>query len=424
MGEMSSSSTRGRTRRFAEVDARNSQVGNRKRGTSRQVIRTAFGFTVSAGALLALLRPAEAGRGVHVEAVDNYANQAPAWGPLYNSISDANGLLNSLVYWSSNPVGYVWNASVFDNNVITSNFHDNDITSQGDQDHLFFDKQGVAFSYFSGHGETSQGSTQANIYWSEQLCTHNIQCMGGAGFVSATGQRFPIPGLLQPSPGRHIWGLHIHVQEPRNQNEQQLERTQRGSTQRQGALRRRSRTLGESQFSGGWIGAGTNGGTNFVGLAISGASYSLRQSELFAAFAGVHLIGTVFTHGGDAINHAFRGYYFGVGYANPLSSVADAWRNSMNSLGAASDCGNYSATFSSNPFGPVNPVIYGGGLGHSGCGGHQVLALGATAAEAMAFLQEDWYDMAPDYKDARGNAYYATYYTCNYDCLAWPFDIP
>lgn len=161
-------------------------------------------------------------------------------------------MLNSLVYWSSNPVGYVWNASVFDNNVITSNFHDNDITSQGDQDHLFFDKQGVAFSYFSGHGETSQGSTQANIYWSEQLCTHNIQCMGGPGSYPLPANGSQYPGFCNRLPG-DTFGACTYTFKNReikmNNNWSGPNAAVRNARAPYGAGRVR---WGESQFSGGW----------------------------------------------------------------------------------------------------------------------------------------------------------------------------
>jgi len=169
---------------------------------------------------------------------------------------------------------------------------------------------------------------------------------------------------------------------------------------------------GESPQAGGWAGAGTNGGTNVVVLDIShGVLPTFWYPTFQNANAGVHLILTLMTAGGDTANVAQRGETFASFYrANPRASVAQSWKDTMKSLPAnlGRPC----------PGG-------GGGRGFNGCGCHIAVGMDSTQANADVSLRENWVDnITNDNNDARGNRFAAFTWQCNYpfpqtDQTAW-----
>ena len=157
---------------------------------------------------------------------------------------------------------------------------------------------------------------------------------------------------------------------------------------------------GESTNSGPWAGAGTNGGTNLVVLDIShGVLPTFWYQTLRNASAGVHMIATLMTGGGDTMNSAKRGSTFArMWAANPNGNAAQAWLDTMSALpkSEGQPCGNE------------------GGHGFNGCGCHIVVAMDSTAQGATSKMNEDWIDLRSDERDAKGNNWYSARWQCNY----------
>jgi hypothetical protein len=158
---------------------------------------------------------------------------------------------------------------------------------------------------------------------------------------------------------------------------------------------------GESPSSGGWAGAGTNGGTNLVVLDIShGILPTFWYQTMRGASAGVQLIATMMTGGGDTSNVADRGSTFATFYrVNENAQVSASWLNTMNSLpaGEGSAC----------PGG-------GGGHGFNGCGCNVIIGMDISAARAEASMFETWVSLTDDSNDALGNQFYTVRWQCNY----------
>lgn len=147
---------------------------------------------------------------------------------------------------------------------------------------------------------------------------------------------------------------------------------------------------GESATSGAWAGAGTNGGTNLVVLDIShGILPTFWYQTLRNASAGVHMIATLMTAGGDTANSAIRGSTFArMWAANPNGNVAQAWLDTMSSLPATDR--------------------------FNGFGCNIVVAMDSTAQGAASKMNEDWIDLRSDNRDAKGNTWYSARWQCNY----------
>jgi hypothetical protein len=168
---------------------------------------------------------------------------------------------------------------------------------------------------------------------------------------------------------------------------------------------------GESPQSGGWAGAGTNGGTNVVVLDIShGILPTFWNQTLRDANAGVQLIATLMTAGGDTANVAQRGSTLAAFYrANENSRFSRAWKETMNALPATlgGTCLNL-----------------GGGHGFNGCGCNVIMGMDISLERAQGALREGWVHITQDSNDALGNNFSWIEWQCNYtlpatDQTAW-----
>jgi hypothetical protein len=172
---------------------------------------------------------------------------------------------------------------------------------------------------------------------------------------------------------------------------------------------------GESQWSGSWAGASTNGGTNLIVNHASCAERAQRGQEIWGAFAGLHLLANTLVHTGDTDLVADRGSSFAIEYIiAPNYSVSDAWVYGMNNISER------------NEFCQARPpawTVYGGGFGASGCAGHVITSMGATQAEANTLLNETWWDLLNDSIDAKGRSFWSSKFICNYDCSTWTFSL-
>jgi hypothetical protein len=346
---------------------------------------------VSAG-LLSVVQSsnAQSSTGIIVESVNNYGGGPNCSTPpnLCNSIANGDGFLQGMVFPGSR---FFRSARWTDGSVYDTDFVDPEINAQG-ADQSNFDKPGTAVSYFTGHGITADGC-------SSQACTSTSQCTTPN---AAAGQRFPASCRFSP------------FDSPRCCYMVDRAAVVKGSGDRFNGIVNYTRgpiRWGESPQAGGWAGAGTNGGANLVVLDIShGILPTFWVPTLLNANAGVQLIATLMTAGGDTANVSNRGSTLASFYrANERNRVSGSWQDTMNSLPAnlGSRC----------PGG-------GGGHGFNGCGCHIIVGMDVTLARAEASMNEGWVNLINDNNDALGNRFFAARWLCNYplpasDQSAW-----
>jgi hypothetical protein len=343
-----------------------------------------FMFLLCYSAILILAAPITSAKGqgrsngVVVESVDDYSiRNGPS---LSNSVANGDGLIQTLFYTGDPPIFYLSDRWI-NRNVWDTDFVDADLDNRGGD--RYFDKPGTAISYFTGHGITIHG------------CYPNISCSTTAACTtpnSAVGERMPGSCRFSPMDAPRCCYMVDRAAA-----------TSSPSDQFSGLVNYTSGPIrwGESPTSGSWAQAGTDGGTNMVVLDISHGVYPPFWYETFrSASAGVHMIATLMTAGGDTANVADRGATFASFYkATALQSVARSWLNTMAWL-------------------PANEGIAcpggGGGRGFNGCGCHIVVAMDSTPQAAAAKLQENWVELTDDSKDAKGNSWYSAQWLCNY----------
>jgi len=347
----------------------------------RRALRRA---ALSAFAILASVANAHAdSTGIIVESVNNFGGS----GDLSNSIANGDGFLQGVVFPGSR---FFQSARWTDGLVYDTDFVDPQINALGN-DSNNFDKPGTAISFLTAHGVGTHGC-------STQRCTSTSQCQSpGTG-----GGRFPASCRFSPmDPARCCYMVDRQAVVHGNQDKfNGLVNYTNGPVR-----------WGESPQSGGWAGAGTNGGTNVVVLDIShGILPTFWRPTLLNASAGVQMVLTIMTAGGDTANVSQRGSTFAAFFrANPNASVAQSWLNTMPSLPA--NLGG------SCPAG-------GGGHGFNGCGCNIAVGMDKTQANAEVSMRENWVNITNDNNDAVGNVWTATRWQCNYpfsqtDQTAW-----
>jgi hypothetical protein len=298
--------------------------------------------------------------GLVVESVDNYPVA-----PLTNSVANGDGFIQGMTV-----AGSPWelktkltNGAVWDRDLT-----DGDIARTG-IDHLYFDQPGVAISYFTGHGITTHGC-------STQQCSTTAACT-----TPVAGARLPETCRFSPLDNPRCCYMV-----------DRMAVTSGTSDANGGFINYTSGPIrwGESTNSGAWAGAGTNGGTNLVVLDIShGILPIFWYQTLRNASAGVHMIATLMTAGGDTANSAIRGSTFArMWAANPNGNTAQAWLDTMSSLPATDQ--------------------------FNGFGCNIVVAMDSTPQDAASKMNEDWIDLRSDNRDAKGNNWYSARWQCNY----------
>ncbi len=304
--------------------------------------------------------------GLVVASVNDYSHK---YGPgcpmppcLPNSIANGDGFIKAMT-----APGSGW---VLKERDVDSQVDDMDFVDAYNMDSINFDQPNTAISYFTGHGTCGPyGATPAQACTSTTQCTNPVpgttmpgSCKYGPGdnsqcvylsdrflFTDSYGDRFG--GQVDYSGGRVHWG--------------------------------------ESQNSGAWAGAGTDGGTNLVVLDIScGVLPTFWLQQLRPAMAGIHLLATIMPVTGDTANVSDRGSAFGGSWAQyPSGSVTQAWLTTMNS-------------------------IPGSGINGGGC--NFVAAFDSTSPRALHKLNEDWNDLKNDGWDAQGTGAYFVRWLCNW----------
>jgi hypothetical protein len=169
--------------------------------------------------------------------------------------------------------------------------------------------------------------------------------------------------------------------------------------------------LGEDAASGGFAGAGTNGGTN-VGIFVNSCGFRSRylDAETSFVFAGIHMLmgtmpiagvlntSTSATSGSDTAQWSLRGDTFGhYMNLNPSAAAADAWLNPT--------MANYGFTRIS-PGAPTD-------------GAQVVMSKDVSLAKVQSHTgSETWAGARLESNDATGVGWFWYRYTCNYNCSA------
>jgi hypothetical protein len=334
--------------------------------------RSAARTPVFCAAVAALCVGACTSSGIIVESVNNYGGPAN----LANSIANGDGFLRGMLVDGSpwHRLAHLTDASVWD-----TDFVDRERDSRGN-DNTYFDQPGAAISYFTGHGIGAHGCSTTS-------CTTTATC-------TSPGAGARLPGTCRFSPFDaprccYMVDRALVTSSTNTQFNNVVDYTG-------GPIR-----FGESSNTGGWAQAGTNGGTNLVVLDIShGVLPPYWRETLAQAFAGVHMIATLMTAGGDTANVSQRGAMFASRWSqNEQGSVAQAWLDTMawlpSNLGQA--CANL-----------------GGGRGFNGCGCHIVVAMDDSPQRTATKIWEDWTALRNDGWDGKGNNWYQARWLCNY----------
>jgi hypothetical protein len=348
----------------------------------RSSISVFGGFVVLVGSVLPTGASAQFSTDIIVESVNNYGGTNCNPPNLCNSIANGDGFMQGMVFpgsrWRSG-------ARYTDTAVYDTDFADPTADSRG-KDQTYFDRGGRAVAYFTGHGIGDHGCSTI-------ACTSTSQCTRPG---TATGGGVPrLPGSCRFSPMDAP--RCCYMVDRKAVTFSPAEDKFGGLINYTGGPIR----WGESPQSGGWAGAGTDGGANLVVLDISHGVLPTFWAHTFVrANAGVQLIATMMTAGGDTAIVADRGKTFATFYrANENARVSDSWVQTMNSLPANE--GNLC------PGG-------GGGHGFNGCGCNIIIGMDQTPQRAQESLGEGWVNLSNDANDALGNQFYSARWVCNY----------
>lgn len=320
---------------------------------------------------------AAAETGISIEAVDAYS-----CGALSNNIANVDNFRNRMLSIS----GYTAGVRYTNGLVWSTDFTDPEVVWNG-ADTWNFDRPGDAIAYFSGHG-TCDDQTST-------VCYATADCPDIAG----TEKRCLRDGEFW----WFAWGRCVYSQ-PRNIV---VDRT--GSSCELVNYSNDSVRWGEDPGSGGWAGAGLNGGVNLAVIDNScGITPDLYFPETLNAFAGVSTIALIMPTrvGDDTADVSNRGRAFADRYvANPWSAVAPSWAESINSVTGGSGC-----------------AFGGGGHGINGCGAHIALSVEVNQPRAdWANRIENWIQLRDDGNDSIGWGWMSWIFSCNYDCNNHPF---
>jgi hypothetical protein len=365
----------------------------------------AHGLIALAGALL-ILPAAQASNGVMTESVNWYDRSKGACEVpnLCNSNANAAGLRSKL---SQNPGFWQILQPFQDSAVFDSDFVDPELKTNGD-DGNNFDQPGSAISYVTAHGVCNAGVAS-------QRCTSSSQC------TNPPPQLGPF-GKCQWAPAESTGACHYEAPRPivvSSTSSSFGNRVFYNNAPNNFGMNNMVR-FGESPNSGGWAGAGTNGGANLVVLDISCGTYRPTLSQdLLGLFGGLHMVATIMPVNGDTANVPNRGSALAQQFlANPNGSVVDAWLNVPNIIGFDGSCSQGSPLPPLPPGNPPPPGFPGaGGGGINGCGANVAFA----RDNAFGRFGETWSQLRDDTLDDTGGiGVSGARFFCNYDCHKFP----
>jgi hypothetical protein len=170
--------------------------------------------------------------------------------------------------------------------------------------------------------------------------------------------------------------------------------------------------LGENPTTGGWRGAGTNGGTSLAIVRHSDGLIIPFWSQWWPVFAGLQLYAGIalpdsFDANGNNVNDeadsATYGTAIAVPYAmTPNQSIVTGYLNAIASVSEGAGCSRSGGGFS-----------YPGGF--AGCGCHAIMTVSSSAAGAQAIMAESWSALTSDNRNQSSSGYYSVQLSCNYN---------
>ena len=327
-----------------------------------------------------------ASSGIVVETVSDYTLVCGNTSCDTDANTEGNGFWNAM---TASGTGWTATHHYMDNSVFDTDFEDPQYTGLADNDTNNFDAAGVGISFVIAHGVCDDLTTT--------VCTSDANCNAAMGGYCPGGQfaagekrtcinqapRRIVTSSTSSSHGNFVWY---------------------GASGNGSALK--TIGLGESSNSGGFAGAGTNGGANVAVIVNScgiRSHHFLKDTQNF--YAGVHSVMMTMPIASyldtsnvqrfsDTRQWGARGSTFsGFILANVLAAASDAWFN---------------PTMVNNS--------YAGPAGHN-FGAQIVIAEDSTADNAIwHVLTESWLGTFIDSNDAKGNSFWGAWFVCNYDC--------
>lgn len=337
------------------------------------------GFTAHVGV-------GHASSGIVLETISDYTFLCGDHSCDTDADTEGNGFWNAM---TASGTGWTGTHHYMDNLVYDTDFEDPQYTGLSDNDTNNFDSAGVDISFAILHGVCDDVTST--------VCTSDSDCNPASGGycpgepLSAgekrtcikQSQRRIVTSSTNSSHGNYVWY---------------------GANGASSAVK--TIGLGESSNSGGFAGAGTNGGANVAVIVNScgiRSHHFLKDTQNF--YAGVHSVMMTMPIASylDASNQlkfsdtkqwGARGSTFaGFILANSLAAASDAWFN---------------PTMVNNS--------YWGSSGHN-LGAQIVISEDSTGDSAIwHVLTESWLGTMFDSNDAKGNSFWGAWFVCNYDC--------
>jgi hypothetical protein len=364
---------------------------------------------LAAVAATAIPKRASALGGIETESVNLY-NDAGCTGAsnLGYSNSSADGFYSNMVA-APNDVDFYQYVQWKDTNVYDSDFLDPDLSGAPCSTYLCndtnnFDQYGNSISFFQGHGAgATSTSTVCNASnYTTQCSSANAPSgytVGLSGYgscalspmsESAAGSGNGFCRYTQANTINPTVDTCGYVQT--NHNHAQI-----------GYM-----ALGENPITGGWRGAGTNGGIALAIFHISfGTTTFFPLSNWGSAFAGLQLYAGMMVSYDDVCDASQFGALVSQPYAsNPYGEVAEAY---VNALGLNNADGS-GCTGSGSVVG-----------GFNGCGCNTIISVGVGDGGTKSTLYGDWYDLVAVESNASGTGYWYYDAECNYNVSAYPW---
>lgn len=325
---------------------------------------------------------------------DGHANIYGDW-DAYNFSQRMGGISGWVIAgeeWENNDV---WDTDFMDTDRPVTDTQLPGITGQ---DNIWFDAPGENFSFASMHG-TCQPYDYTKTCLTASDCAS--KCLSSEG--TCVCSRIPLsyndpthyPGFCVPSKKAFLFTSSTN------------------DTPAHGTYYRyniKQIALGENSQSGGWGGAGTNGGTAAAYFVNSCAAEPYWwQNDLRPIFAGLIELGVIMPVAGYADPIAYNGRGDMLGYLvqqNQNQAIYTVWHNQLTNTPNGCGCQGTST---------------GGYGGICGCGANLSVVYSNTGANAQSWMNLlSWNTVKTTLHQTAGNAATYALIRCNYDCNTYP----
>lgn len=321
-----------------------------------------------------------------IEAIDDYTFYCGNGNCNTDAVEEAQPFWNSMT-----ASGAPWTGKNFWQNgdVWDTDFYDPDLTGNGnDQGDAWFDVVGGSIAWAIGHGHCDDISST--------ICTTDADCAAVGGYCPKFG---PLPTgaskvCIKEKPRAFVTSSSTN---------QHANEVWYGQTPLKKSL-----AIGEDYVSGGFDGAGTNGGMNIFLLTNScgmRSNYWIQDSSY--VFAGVH----------SWMMHVPTGAWWQPGALNnPQYSDTPQWSSRGSTLANLILANIYAPASTAW----LNPTFVSGST--PSFGANLVISQDINGTKTNWHIwSETWNQAKYDSNDATGNGWAQGGYVCNYDCATYGF---